>query len=167
MDPRELLEQLEKTASPKVCRTLQAIYEVCNEQRERGSSDFSFTTIARLGEKRGVPRAQSIRNAAGANYRALIESFAVGSPKEVRKTTTPVGEAWISELPTARHRLLVKILISELEAAKRLIKEVVPPNLEIYVDDRASKASFKLDESERRALEYLLSDDFMKRWNFK
>ncbi|MOA60987.1 hypothetical protein D3C78_1860180 [compost metagenome] len=49
--------------------------------------------------------------------------------------------------------------------ARRLIKEVVPPSLEIYVDDRKnSKAAFKLDAGERRALEHLLSEDFLKAW---
>ncbi|MCG8905606.1 hypothetical protein MJ122_00045 [Pseudomonas sp. DP-17] len=67
-----------------------------------------------------------------------------------------------------RHQLLVKMMKAELDEARRLIKEVVPPNLEIYVDARNTpRGTFKLDESERRALEYLLSDDFMKKWNFK
>jgi hypothetical protein len=167
MDPKDLLEQLKLTVSSKVFRTLQAIYEVCEEQRERGSSEFSIAAIAKLGEKRGVPRAQSIRNAPGANYRALIEAFAKAAPAKVRQRATPAVDAWISEIPSPRHQLLAKILVAELAAAKRLIKEIVPPNLEIYVDDRVSKTAFKLDDSERRALEYLLSDDFMRRWNFK
>ena len=55
-----------------------------------------------------------------------------------------------------------------------MIKDFVPPGTEIYVDDRRGgarpgdgKGAHKLDNVERRALEYILSDDFMKKWNFK
>lgn len=167
MDPKATLEHLKTIASPRTHRTLEAIYEVCQEQAGRGISDFSYSTIARLGEKRGVPQAQSIRNASGVHYRALIESFAAGAPVKKKKKNNPESEAWIEELPSPRHRMLVNILLSELAESRRLVREVVPPNLEIYVDDRsAPKGSFKLDDSERRALEYILSDDFMSLWHF-
>ena len=168
MDPKATLEHLKTIASARTHKTLEAIYEVCQEQAERGISDFSFSTIARLGERRGVPQAQSIRNAGGVHYRALIESFAAGVPVKKKTSNKPESEAWIDELPTARHRMLVQILKSELAEARRLVREVVPPNLEIYVDDRsAPEGSFKLDDVERRALEYILSEDFMSLWHFK
>ncbi|WP_283188618.1 gamma-mobile-trio protein GmtX [Pseudomonas sp. PMCC200344] len=165
MEPKAVLEHLKTVTSDRTCRTLEAIYEVCQEQLEQGKSDFSYTTVARLGEKRGVPKAQSIRNASGVHYRALIESFSAAAPAKKPKYANAESEVWIEELPTARHRLLVQILKSELAEARRLIKEVVPPSLEIYVDDRtSSKAKFKLDEGERRALEHILSEDFLKAW---
>lgn len=167
MDPKAMLEHLKASVSPRTQLTLDAIYKVCLEQVERGVSDFSFATVARLGEKRGVPKAQSIRNASGVHYRALIESFVAEFPAKKNAHKGTKTNAWIDELPTARHRLLVQILISELAEARRLIKEVVPPGLEIYVDDRrASPRTFKLDNVERRALEYIISDDFMKKWEF-
>jgi hypothetical protein len=168
MYPKAMLEHLKTIASPRTYSTLEAIYEVCQEQVERGISDFSFTTVARLGEKRGVPKAQSIRNAPGVHYRALIESFAATSPAKQVANKGTKAEGWIDELPNDRHRLLVKILLSELAEARRLVKEVVPPGLEIYVDDRRAPAgTFKLDDVERRALEYILSDDFMRKWSFR
>ncbi|QJP10017.1 gamma-mobile-trio protein GmtX [Pseudomonas multiresinivorans] len=163
-----MLEHLKSTGTARTHATLDAIYVVCEEQVARDSSDFSFATVARLGAGRGVPKAQSIRNATGAPYRALIESFATAHPpkKKVRRSTK--ADAWIDELPSARHKLLVNMLVAELAEARRVIKEVVPPNLEIYVDARKSaRAAFKLDDVERRALEYLLSEDFMRKWNFK
>lgn len=167
MEPKAVLEHLKSVVTDRTYKTLEAIYEVCREQAERGVSDFSYTTIARLGEKRGVPKAQSIRNASGTHYRALIESFSAAAPVKKRKSVNPETDAWIDELPTARHRLLVQILKSELAEARRLIREVVPPSLEIYVDDRTGTSeTFKLDASERRALEYLLSDEFFTIWKF-
>ncbi|MFJ4605802.1 gamma-mobile-trio protein GmtX [Pseudomonas atacamensis] len=168
MDPKAMLEHLKTVASPRTHGTLDAIYEVCNDQLERKVSDFSITTIARLGEKRGVPKAQSIRNATGVHYRTLIESFVAAAPVKKVGYKQASADAWIDELPNARHRLLVQILLSELAEARRLVKEVVPPGLEIYVDDRRQQAgAFKLDDIERRALEYILSEDFIKKWNFR
>lgn len=167
MEPKAMLEHLKSIASLRTHRTLEAIYEVCDEQVQRGEIDFSFTTIAKLGEARGVPKAQSIRNASGAHYRSLIESFVAANPSK-KVASKPTGaDAWIDELPSARHRLLANILRSELSEARRLVKEVVPPGLEIYVDDRrAPVGAFKLDAIERRALEYILSEEFMSRWSF-
>lgn len=67
------------------------------------------------------------------------------------------------------------ILLSQLKEAQTLVKEFVPPCTEIYVDDRRAgpaisgeqKGAHRLDNVERRALEYLLSEHFMKKWNFK
>ena len=69
MKPAELLEKLKETASPKGSKTLDAIYEICIEQEQRGLGDFSVATIARLGHKRGIPKAQSLRNKSGESYR--------------------------------------------------------------------------------------------------
>lgn len=79
MNPEELLEKLKQGASAKVKETLDAVYEVCKEQQERGINDFSIATIAKLGSKRGVPKAQSIRNKSGEKYKALIVAFADNS----------------------------------------------------------------------------------------
>jgi len=79
MKPSELTIKLKKNASPKTIETLDAIYQICQEQQDRGVDDFSISTISRLGSKRGIPKAQSIRNKAGESYRALIQSFADNS----------------------------------------------------------------------------------------
>ncbi len=51
--------------------------QICTEQQERGIGyDFSISTIAKLGNNSGVPKAQSIRNKTGEKYRALIQCFA-------------------------------------------------------------------------------------------
>lgn len=74
MKPEELLEKLKEKATPRASRTLEAIYEICKEQEQRGLDDFAIATIARLGHKRGVPKAQSIRNK---NRRALSSASPV------------------------------------------------------------------------------------------
>jgi len=174
MDPKAMLDHLKAQTKEKTHTTLDAIYEVCQAQVARGISDFSISSIARLGEGRGVPKAQSIRNATGAHYRALIESFAAAHPPKADKKKITKANAWIEEITSVRHRQLVYILLSELNEARGLIREFVPPGSEIYVDDRRAgprsndeKGAHKLDNVERRALEYILSDDFMQKWKFK
>ena len=73
MNPEELLNKLKHGSSLKIQQSLDAIYEVCMEQQERGIQDFSVSTISNLGFNRGVPKAQSIRNRTGEKYRALIQ----------------------------------------------------------------------------------------------
>lgn len=174
MDPKTMCDHLKTQTREKTHATLDAIYEVCQAQVKRGISDFSISTIARLGEGRGVPKAQSIRNATGAHYRALIESFAAAHPPKIDKNKVTKADAWIDEIPSVRHRQLVYVLLSQLKEAQSLIRDFVPPGSEIYVDDRRGvpmppegKGAHKLDDVERRALEYILSDDFMNKWKFK
>ena len=76
MTPNDMLEKLKQDATPRTVATLEAIFEICIEQQERGINDFSIATIAKLGYKRGAPREQSPRNKTGECYRALIKSFA-------------------------------------------------------------------------------------------
>lgn len=169
MSPLELLESLKKDSSNKVQESLDAIYEICQEQTERGLSDFSISTIARLGYKRGVPKAQSIRNKTGGKYRALIQAFIDSStPNRALKKLSSTDNDWISEIENPKHQILVRILASELKEAKQMINEMIPPKQRIEIYDHSPvsqpKAPFKLNELEIRALQYLLSKDFQKEW---
>ncbi|MBS7825007.1 hypothetical protein J7547_07225 [Wohlfahrtiimonas chitiniclastica] len=169
MSPLELLESLKKDSSNKVQESLDAIYEICQEQTERGLSDFSISTIARLGYKRGVPKAQSIRNKTGGKYRALIQAFIDSSTRNrALKKLSSTDNDWISEIENPKHQILVRILASELKEAKQMINEMIPPKQRIEIYDHSPvsqpKAPFKLNELEIRALQYLLSKDFQKEW---
>lgn len=169
MDPLELLESLKKDSSNKVQESLDAIYEICQEQKERGLSDFSISTIARLGHKRGVPKAQSIRNKTGEKYRALIQAFTDSStPNKQLKKLSQTANDWISEIENPKHQILVRILASELKEAKQIINEMIPPKQRIEIYDHSpadqTRPLFKLNELETRALQYLLSEDFKKEW---
>ena len=169
MNPDELLEILKKTASPKTKQTLDAIHEVCFEQQQRGLTDFSVATIARLGAKRDVPRAQTMRNKTGDKYRALLRAFedatASNKPRQVVKSEND----WIDEIDNIKLQLLARSQASELLAAKKLLRELVPPGMRVEVRDyhnEIKETERPLDDLERRALEYLISDQFLKKWHF-
>lgn len=170
MDSRALLETLKADSSSKIQESLEAIYEVCLEQKERGLTDFSIATIARLGHKRGVPKAQSIRNKTGEKYRALIQSFADSvQPVKTLQKASKSQEDWISEIDNPKHQILVRILASELKEAKQIINEMILPKQRIEIFDHKSEIpstpSFKLTELEIRALKHLLSAEFQKEWH--
>lgn len=163
MSPKELLEKLKPTVSSKKQRTLDVIYEICIEQVERGVPDFSAATISRLGFKRGAPKAQSIRNKSGEHYRALLKAFMVQHSSVGKPPTKPRRvDDWITEIKDPKLKMLVKIQAADLAKAKKMIKEIIPPGLEIYVDDRGMPSTeHKLNSSERRALEYSLDKQFL------
>lgn len=169
MNPEEMLGELKKGASQKTIDTLEAIYTICNEQADRGVSDYSFATIAKLGYRRGVPKAQSMRNKTGKVYRALISSFADSDPLKDLEKISKTAESWIDEIGSPKHRLLARIQASELKAAQSKLREIIPPDtiIEIFDNKNVSiEAEHRLTSSERKALEYLLSNSFRKKWSF-
>ncbi|MCG9611083.1 hypothetical protein L1D41_15625 [Vibrio harveyi] len=166
--PEQVLSQLKKKASSRVQNSLDAVFTICKEQQERGLSDFSYSTIARLGKGRGVPAAQSIRNKTGESYRTLIASFNSSTedqPKPARNTSKGKMHAWIDELEDPVVKLQANILYAQKKEAERLLNEVVPINqvIEVFDNVDVSVASIKLTELERSALEYLISSEFLRR----
>lgn len=169
MKPSSLLEKLKETATPKAGKTLDAIYEICTEQQQRGLNDFSVATIARLGHKRGVPKDQSLRNKSGESYRALLRSFEDCNPGEKPKFEARAADDWIEEIESPKHKLLARIQASELAAANRKLREFVPPGTRIEVRDYHNETmdnGSPLNDQERRALEYLISKQFLVKWQF-
>lgn len=167
MTPEEALEHLKSITSKRSHRSLEAIYTVCQEQLDRGLADFSYAAIARLGSARGVPKAQSIRNKTGEPYRMLIQSFAANT--DVRKPLRKPRKAddWIDEIKDPKLKLLVSVMSSELREAKQMLREIVPPNLVIRVDDRKyNKGEYRLSDRERYALEYLQSEEFLGEFGY-
>ncbi|RWX54337.1 gamma-mobile-trio protein GmtX [Photobacterium chitinilyticum] len=166
--PEKVLEQLKQQVSTRMQNSLEAVFTVCEEQRERGLTDFSYATIARLGKGRGVPAAQSIRNKTGEAYRTLIDSFASANSKsEKYPSHSQKGQtyAWIDELEDPVVRLQANIIYSQKKDAERLLKEVVPINqvIEVFDGGATAASSIKLNELERSALEHLLSREFLRR----
>lgn len=167
MDPKETLEHLKSITGGRVHRSLEAVYDVCQELLDRGECNFSYENVARAGDGRGVPRAQSLRNKTGEIYRILIGSFSAISQTKKGPKNSVSESSWIQDIDDAKLRFLVMRQASELLEANRLIREIVPPGTEIYIDDRGGlRPDFRLDSSERRALEYLLSEEFLRAFGF-
>tara|TARA_B100000700_G_scaffold104150_1_gene117650 strand:+ start:14035 stop:14658 length:624 start_codon:yes stop_codon:yes gene_type:complete len=172
ISPELVLKQLKQKASTRVQNSLDAVFTICREQQKRGLSDFSYSTIARLGRGRGVPAAQSIRNKTGESYRALIASFCKAvqkHPKTNKTNSKGKTYAWIDELDDPAVKLQANILYSQKKEAERLLNEVVPINqvIEVFDNIDISNASIKLTALERSALEYLISREFLRRYGLE
>lgn len=118
LDPAEVLQQLKAGAkSSRTVKSLNIIYEVCQEQYDRGSSDFSYSMIGALSEKKGGPKAQPIRNATGAAYRTLVaswEKFSKGTIGKARPARNQGLDADVlSMIDDPVLRILVQNYISE------------------------------------------------------
>jgi len=170
--PEQILQQLKKQASSRVQTSLDATYQICNEQLQRNLTDFSYATVARLGKGKGVPAAQSIRNITGKPYQTLIASFVAISPKPEKVSNNPqkgITYAWINSLEDPLIKLQANILYSQKKEAERLLKEVVPINqvIEIYDGSSSHSMQSRLTDLERDALQYLISNEFLRRYHLE
>lgn len=164
-DPAELLKQLSANADPRKVKSLKIIHEVCEEQRRRGSFDFSLAAIGRLSSEKGGPAAGAIRNTTGEAYRALIKAHldAAGGKKPKGKPhkadenpfegiTDPVLRARIGILLAENESLR-----GQLQAARHLANTqsvVGLPNSQSNVTPTPQQFS----EQELRAIEHAISN---------
>ncbi|AEF05809.1 gamma-mobile-trio protein GmtX [Alteromonas naphthalenivorans] len=165
--PNEVLACLKEGKSKRVKSSLDAIYKACEDQVKAGTLDFSYSNIALTGKPFGVPAAQSIRNKTGEVYRTLIAAFAKQNEAARRSTMRGHNCSWIDEIEDPVLRLQVKMLDAERRKAEELAREVVPVSqvIEVYDGVATSYANGKLNLQEREALEYLMSNEFLRRFN--
>jgi hypothetical protein len=164
--PKGLLEELCKNAHPRKQQSLKLIYRLCEEQHDRGSSDFSIATIGRLSEAAGGPAAAAIRNKTGDDYKALIKTFAGAVGGKARKVAERKGSVLDEILegvsdPVLRTR--IGILLAELESARGQItalRHLASQHAVLYLDEPDSATCggvvappFDLTQQERNALE--------------
>lgn len=169
MRPEDLLSKLKESSTPRTVKTLDVVFQICIEQEQRGVFDFSVATVSRLGQGRGVPKAQSLRNKAGEPYRAILNSFEKKNQNVRSKVETKGDDDWINEIQSSKHKLLVRIQAAELASARKKLRDFVPPGSRIEVRDYQNEdlgVGGNLFPQERRALEYLVSKEFLDKWGF-
>lgn len=156
---------LSADAKPARRRSLQRVHEVCVEQHERGSRDFSLKTLGTLLSRRGGPSEASLGNANAKAYRALIachrEAAGVAASRKAVATVTP-------ELMEARQE--AKAWRDRAQALLALVND----RLHVHLDARnAPDAAFPaarievqapvvLDEVEREGLRGALAPHWLK-----
>ncbi|WP_278354509.1 MULTISPECIES: gamma-mobile-trio protein GmtX [Idiomarina] len=166
MSPEMMLDKLKSRSSRRTQKTLDAIYEVCKSQLEAGATNFSYSHVAKVGKDHGVPSKQSLHNKSGELYRVLIDAFA----ETVReKSSNRRSEDWIERIDNPSQKLLTRKMEVELKEAKKVIDELKTPSSEIYVYDNAGSSGEDketLTHVERKALEYITSLTFKRKWGF-
>ncbi|MDP1654925.1 MAG: gamma-mobile-trio protein GmtX [Hylemonella sp.] len=175
MHPDDLLEQLKKTASPRKQKTLDLIHEVCREQYERGSKDFSVATIARIAADRGGPSKGAIHNATGDDYKGLIKAWAEhtgGVTRKVRQVSENPYNALIDKIENPALRSMMNGILAEnrqmrreitlLKAEGNRVIDMRPQFVEPREVVQILPASHGLYATEIEALRHAVSDRFLQ-----
>jgi hypothetical protein len=171
--PKALLEALCAHADPRKMRSLRLIYAICEEQRDRGSKDYSVATIGRLSAERGGPAAGAIRNKTGEAYRALIKVFAdsVGSKSH---STADVGSTRADLIlngvtdPVLRAR--IGLLVAELKSTRAQLlaaRHLANQNAVLNLAHELSASPAHLSPLEVRALENAISEATLTHWGWR
>lgn len=183
IEPNRLFAQLSENASTRKKRSLEILHNICKEQFDRGSKDFSIPTIGDLSVKEKGPSEQTIRNKEGQDYRALMHCWAEYANGTTKKTKTK-QENTTSEIlagitdPTIR--ALVGVVLAEnrklkgenslLKQQTKLTIDMRPPtrpllNVNEYTEALPQVTS-NLLPSEITALQNAVSDEFLNDWGF-
>jgi hypothetical protein len=176
MHPDELLEQLKTNASTRKIKNLEIIHDVCREQHERGSSDFSVATISRIAQEYGGPVQSTIHNKTGDDFKGLIKAWAdhtSGLTRKARKVTENPFYAVLDKIPDPAVRAVMGAVLAE---NKKLRGEVnlLKANTEVVIDRTTKAASQSQDpiqilpastgltDDEKDALRHAISDSLMQ-----
>jgi hypothetical protein len=177
--PKALLEALCAQADPRKMRSLRLIHAICEEQRDRGSKDYSVATIGRLSAERGGPAAGAIRNKTGEAYRAVIKTFAESVGGNRRKTVDPQStpaDLILHGVADPVLRARIGLLMAELKstraqllAARHLANQNSVLDLARALDEGPNSASpaSRLSPLEMRALENAISEVTLTHWGWR
>jgi hypothetical protein len=173
--PNKLCEFLKQGASSRIIKSLDIIHQVCIEQANRGSTNFTIAMIGRLSHEAHGPDIQSIRNKTGKKYQALIKSWAdFKKPLSVVSGKVKEKDAWVNEIKEPHIKWLVLDLISDnsrLRGQLQLAKE--QSNIHIDMRSETNKASSQqhlktqtLLPDEREALSHAIDEQeiLAKKW---
>jgi hypothetical protein len=190
MNPKVLLEAMCADADPRKVRSLRLIYAICEEQRDRGSKDYSIATIGRLSVERDGPAAGAIRNKTGETYRALIKAFAASVDGKGRRTaavnltqadlilegvTDPVLRTRIgllvAELKSTRAQLLAARHLANrnavLDMGQQPRDEVALQNAAMSGEIEVLPPTPRLSPLQVRALENAISEVTLTHWGWR
>tara|TARA_R110001592_G_scaffold341474_1_gene630558 strand:+ start:33338 stop:33973 length:636 start_codon:yes stop_codon:yes gene_type:complete len=173
VDPNEVYEAIvSQLTNNRTKKSLEAIHEVCKEQDSAGASDFRIVTISKLGAKRGVPSAQTIRNKTGEQYRALIEAWQVvgeKKEKENKRNTVPSAKYdWVNKVEDPTLRYLVLDLVAQVRHLNAENKALVSVK-KLEIDYRSGSTEVKEKvlpdflSHELDSLKAAIDDNFLKR----
>lgn len=180
MHPDELFTMLFESAGTRKKKNLEIIHEICREQLNRGSMDFSVATISRLSVERGGPAKSTIHNKTGSDFQALIKAWASHTGGALKKPPKRTGPFNYSELlykiPDPSVRSIVGAALADNTKLRRELA-VLKSNTEFVVDRRTHavklsggldaqvalviRASFGLSEVEKEALEHAISEQHL------
>ena len=180
LDPEQVLRQLKAGAkSQRTIASLDIVHQVCKEQFDRKSYNYSYSMIGTLSGERGGPKAQPIRNTTGAAYRTLIDTWqkfanSSGSAASAQRPTNLENDV-LSLISDSVVRILVQKYISEnkkLRNENQVLKIVAKEKVVINLSGKGDDSGFIpnphvpidfLLEQETFALRNAISPETMQR----
>lgn len=178
IQPKAVLEALlAKGGRSTRQKNLEKVYEICSRQYEAGSRDFSVATIGRLIEVANVLKARALYNAPSADYRAVIEAWAVyAGPLPPKPIKNLASQEYLVRIEDPALRSIMQAIIAERDKLKAQIN-VLKANAQVTVDRRPLGAtiattqgmqptavialSAQLTPTERESLEKAISPEHL------
>ncbi|AWN35493.1 gamma-mobile-trio protein GmtX [Methylobacterium radiodurans] len=173
-------EILSRTSSPTKVRQLRNLAWVLIGQARARSADYRVATVGNRTAACGGPTTQTIRNANGADYRALIELFAgeVEKPKAALEPASDREDALLAAIDNPSARNQVRLLLHDCASLRnqvnllknQIAREAPPIPTALSMPAQAltpnEAGAIKLSRSRREALEHFISDSNMttKKW---
>jgi hypothetical protein len=157
---------------------LDKIHELCRKQHAAGSRDFSIPAIGRLAEAEGIMKGRALYNAPSADYRSLIEAWAVYAGPAAPKPPKPLASHdYLMRIDDPAIRSIMQAIIAERDKLKAQLN-VLKANTQVTVDRRPLGAtvsaapgtqpvavlalSAQLTPSERDALQKAVSASYLE-----
>lgn len=157
---------------------LRKMNELCRKQHESGSRAFSLPAIGRLAEAEGIMKGRALYNAQSADYRTLIEAWAVyAGPATPRLTKTLASHEYLMRIEDPAIRSIMQAIIVERDKLKAQVN-VLKANVQVTVDRRPLGADIsvapgaqpitvltmtaQLTPSEHEALQKAVSPDYLE-----
>ncbi|MCP3728472.1 gamma-mobile-trio protein GmtX [Paraburkholderia sp. CNPSo 3272] len=178
-EPTAFLEELCRNVHPRTEASLRLICAICQEQKSRGSADYSVATIGRLSAERGGPSAPALRNKTGEKYRALVAAFAEhagGRKKKVSAAKASAAEELLEGISDPVLRTRINLLVADLESTRAQLlaaRHIAAQKAILVLGDPAQEPpsvvgnGAELTAQERRALAASISDKTMDHWAWK
>jgi hypothetical protein len=179
IEPKALLDELCKSATLRKAQSLHLVFEICREQAERGSDDYSIVTIGRISSERGGPSAAAIRNKPGEEYRALIKAYASSVDGKDRKKRMPkpsIADELLEGVNDSVLKIRIKLILAENEslraqllAARHLANQTAVLDFTSHdnsATEPAAQIGLLLTLQEVTALEESISQNTMSHWGW-
>ncbi len=163
---------ISEAKSERVKASLTAINETCKEQLKNGITVFSIASVSRAGESRGVPKAQSIRNRAGAIYRELINSWNA-EHSSTSALTTGNATKWIERIEDPTLRYLAYELLAKnknMESELGLYRSTMKLEIDMrekVVDNTDMGTDLNIVDTEMEALKHAVDKEELESQGFK
>lgn len=171
-DPMAVYEELRKKGGrPLKLKNLAALHELCRDQYDSGSREFSTAQIGKLCEERHIMNGRGLFNQSALDYRTLIDAwskYAGPSPGKVKKELQ--GDEFLHRIGDPAIRMLVqkslleaRKLRSQLETLRKVNSLVVDKRPALPPADLSHmQPGSTLTHAEKDALRSAISPPFLE-----